>query len=107
MDLPFDLFESPFQQQMGFATAVNTVDDLSFCSSIEEKRRNSEQIVVTGRRSWKLLKGKKEAVWPPNLSGQMVYAQTTQELIYLSTEKLCCLRVGPYFFSAIFPYRLI
>lgn len=46
---------------------MNTVDDISYCPSEEETIRNAEQIVITGRRNWKLMKGKKEAVWPPNL----------------------------------------
>jgi transcriptional enhancer factor len=67
MHWSFDFVRSPFQQQQGFATAMNTVNDISYCPSAEEKTRNAEQIVVTGRRNWKLMKGKKEAVWPPNL----------------------------------------
>jgi len=44
-----------------------TVDDLSYTPSEQEKSRDAAQIVATGRRSWKTLKGKGEAVWPPLL----------------------------------------
>lgn len=67
MHWPFDFAWSPLQQQQGFATAVNTVGDISYCPSMQENTRNAEQATVTGRRNWKLLKGKKEAVWPPNV----------------------------------------
>lgn len=45
-----------------------TVDDLSYTPSSEEVTRHADQRIVTGRRSWRMLKGKTEAVWPPNLS---------------------------------------
>ena len=44
-----------------------TVDELSYTPSQEEKTRDAEQIVATGRKSWKTLRGKGEAVWPPIL----------------------------------------
>jgi len=46
---------------------MSTVDDLSYTPSAEEKSRDAAQIIATGRRSWKTLKGKGEAVWPPHL----------------------------------------
>lgn len=46
---------------------MSTVDDLSYTPSAEEKSRDAAQFVATGRRSWKTLKGKGEAVWPPLL----------------------------------------
>ena len=45
-----------------------TVDDLSYTPSAEEVSRHAKQHIATGRRSWRMLKGKSEAVWPPNLS---------------------------------------
>ena len=47
---------------------MSTMDDLSYTLSGEEKYRDAAQIAATGRRSWKTLRGKGEAVWPPNLS---------------------------------------
>lgn len=44
-----------------------TVEDLSYTPSEQEKCRDAEQFVATGRKSWKTLKGKGEAVWPPLL----------------------------------------
>ena len=53
--------------QDGFIN-MSTVDDLSYTPSEEEKYRDAAQIAATGRRSWKTLRGKGEAVWPPKLS---------------------------------------
>ena len=52
-------------QNSGFT--MPTVDDLSYTPSAEERLRDAAQISATGRRSWKTLKGKGEAVWPPLL----------------------------------------
>lgn len=54
------------QQEYSFVMAT-TVDDLSYTPSEEEKYRDAAQFVATGRKSWKTLKGKGEAVWPPLL----------------------------------------
>lgn len=54
------------KQHPGFV-CMSTVDDLSYTPSAEERSRDAAQIVATGRRSWKTLKGKGEAVWPPHL----------------------------------------
>ena len=51
---------------MTFIT-LSTVDDLSYTPSEEQKSRDRAQIQATGRRSWKTLKGKAEAVWSPEL----------------------------------------
>ena len=53
-------------EQMTFIT-LSTVDDLSYTPSEEQKSRDRAQIQATGRRSWKTLKGKAEAVWSPEL----------------------------------------
>jgi transcriptional enhancer factor len=55
---------SPVKQEYIMST---TVDDLSYTPSAEERSRDAAQFVDTGRRSWKTLKGKGEAVWPPLL----------------------------------------
>ena len=54
-------------QQMTFTTTLSTVEDLSYTPSEEQKSRDLAQIKATGRRSWKTLKGKAEAVWGPEL----------------------------------------
>jgi transcriptional enhancer factor len=46
---------------------LSTVDGLSYTPSAEQKSRDLAQIKATGRRSWKTLKGKAEAVWSPEL----------------------------------------
>lgn len=53
--------------QHGFICMSTTVDELSYTPSQEEKARDAEQVVATGRKSWKTLRGKGEAVWPPLL----------------------------------------
>ncbi|KAF9069000.1 hypothetical protein BDP27DRAFT_1421426 [Rhodocollybia butyracea] len=54
--------------------AMSTVEDLSYTPSAEEKTRDAAQIVATGRRSWKTLKGRGEAVWPPHLEAALIEA---------------------------------
>jgi hypothetical protein len=51
---------------------MSTVDDLSYTPSAEERTRDAAQIAATGRRSWKTLKGKGEAVWPPHLEAALI-----------------------------------
>jgi hypothetical protein len=53
---------------------MSTVDDLSYTPSAEERTRDAAQIAATGRRSWKTLKGKGEAVWPPALEAALIEA---------------------------------
>ncbi|KAJ4477378.1 hypothetical protein J3R30DRAFT_210634 [Lentinula aciculospora] len=53
---------------------MSTVEDLSYTPSAEEKTRDAAQIVATGRRSWKTLKGRGEAVWPPHLEAALIEA---------------------------------
>lgn len=48
-----------------------TMDDLSYAPSDEQRQRDAAQVDVTGRRTWKTLKGKGEAVWPPILLVQI------------------------------------
>lgn len=54
------------EREFSFVMAT-TVADLSYTPSEEEKSRDAAQFVATGRKSWKTLKGKGEAVWPPLL----------------------------------------
>ncbi|KAK0204970.1 hypothetical protein DFS33DRAFT_1273964 [Desarmillaria ectypa] len=51
---------------------LSTVEDLSYTPSADEQSRDVAQIAATGRRSWKTLKGKGEAVWPPNLEAALI-----------------------------------
>jgi len=44
-----------------------TVDDLSYTPSDDQRSRDAAQIEATGRKSWKTIQGKGEAVWPPIL----------------------------------------
>ncbi|KAF9004059.1 hypothetical protein BDQ17DRAFT_1541698 [Cyathus striatus] len=60
-------------QQYGFI-CMSTVDDLSYTPSEQEKYRDEVQMAATGRRSWKTLKGKGEAVWPPVLEAALIEA---------------------------------
>ncbi|KAG7089375.1 hypothetical protein E1B28_011065 [Marasmius oreades] len=64
---------SPTSTHLGYV-CMSTVDDLSYTPSAEEKDRDAAQIVATGRRSWKTLKGKGEAVWPPHLEAALIEA---------------------------------
>ncbi|KAF9267969.1 hypothetical protein L218DRAFT_1074027 [Marasmius fiardii PR-910] len=64
---------SPSRKHIGYV-CMSTVDDLSYTPSAEEKDRDAAQIVATGRRSWKTLKGKGEAVWPPHLEAALIEA---------------------------------
>ncbi|KAF9478326.1 hypothetical protein BDN70DRAFT_880094 [Pholiota conissans] len=61
------------QQEYSFVMAT-TVADLSYTPSEEEKSRDAAQFVATGRKSWKTLKGKGEAVWPPLLEAALLEA---------------------------------
>lgn len=51
---------------------MSTVDDLSYTPSAEELSRDAAQVAATGRRSWKTLKGRGEAVWPPQLEAALI-----------------------------------
>ncbi|KAJ7592967.1 hypothetical protein C8J56DRAFT_1161962 [Mycena floridula] len=50
------------------------VDDLSYTPSAAEKTRDDAQLAATGRRNWKTLRGKGEAVWPPQLEAALLEA---------------------------------
>jgi len=57
-------------QQHGFIGMSTTVDD-SYMPSQEEKTRDAEQVVATGRKSSKTRR-KGEAVWPPLLQAALI-----------------------------------
>ncbi|KAF8150069.1 hypothetical protein B0H34DRAFT_678986 [Crassisporium funariophilum] len=65
---------STAKQQHEFVCMSTTVDDLSYTPSEQERSRDAAQFVATGRRSWKTLKGKGEAVWPPLLEAALIEA---------------------------------
>ena len=56
-------------QQHGFIgkSESTTVDEHSYTPSQEEETCDVEQVVATGRKSWKTQRRKEEAVWPPFL----------------------------------------
>lgn len=59
--LPLGLYDA-------YLLSASTVDDLSYSPTEEERARDENQLIATGRRSWKTLKDKDgEAVWPPNV----------------------------------------
>lgn len=59
---------------MTFTTTMSTIEDLSYTPSEHQKSRDLAQIKATGRRSWKTLKGKAEAVWGPELEAVLIEA---------------------------------
>ncbi|TFK23646.1 hypothetical protein FA15DRAFT_670355 [Coprinopsis marcescibilis] len=60
-------------QQYTFVS-MSTVEDLSYSPTANQKRVDAAQVAATGRRSWKTLKGRPEAVWPPALEGALIEA---------------------------------
>ncbi|KAF8804881.1 hypothetical protein BYT27DRAFT_7106114 [Phlegmacium glaucopus] len=73
-------YTSASPQQHGFVCLSTTLDELSYTPSQEEKTRDAEQIVATGRKSWKTLRGKGEAVWPPLLEAALIEALEKYQL---------------------------
>ncbi|KAF5341753.1 hypothetical protein D9611_001816 [Ephemerocybe angulata] len=61
-------------QELSFTTSMSTIEDLSYTPSEVQKSRDLAQIKATGRRSWKTLKGKAEAVWGPELEAVLIDA---------------------------------
>ena len=64
---------------------MTSVTDFSYSPSEEEKTRNAAQIAATGRRNWKTLRGKGEAVWPPHLYVESVLFDDEEQ-----TNVTCC-----------------
>jgi hypothetical protein len=54
---------------------------------LQKKTRDDAQIAATGRRSWKTLKGKSEAVWPPPLEAALIEALERYQTDYLRATK--------------------
>jgi hypothetical protein len=84
-NIPFQVLElmtagSTLLQPLTFV-CMSTVDDLSYTPSPEERTRDAAQIAATGRRSWKTLKGKGEAVWPPLLEAALIEGMFLSSLI--------------------------
>ncbi|KAI0060561.1 hypothetical protein BV25DRAFT_1807302 [Artomyces pyxidatus] len=53
---------------------MSAVDDLSYPLACDDRTRDAVNTIVSGRKSWKTLKGKGEAVWPPYLEAALVEA---------------------------------
>ncbi|TFY73468.1 hypothetical protein EWM64_g10544, partial [Hericium alpestre] len=53
---------------------MSAVDDLSYPLACDDRTRDAVHTIVSGRKSWKTLKGKGEAVWPPYLEAALVEA---------------------------------
>ncbi|TFK19513.1 hypothetical protein FA15DRAFT_759976 [Coprinopsis marcescibilis] len=54
--------------------SMSTVEDLSYTPSPDQRQVDAAHVAATGRRSWKTLKGKPEAVWPPALESALIEA---------------------------------
>ncbi|VDC05677.1 unnamed protein product [Peniophora sp. CBMAI 1063] len=55
-------------------SSPDSVDDLSYPLACDDRTRDAVRTIVSGRKSWKTLKGKGEAVWPPYLEAALVEA---------------------------------
>ncbi|KZV76484.1 hypothetical protein PENSPDRAFT_421177 [Peniophora sp. CONT] len=56
-------------------SSPDSVDDLSYHPlACDDRTRDAVRTIVSGRKSWKTLKGKGEAVWPPYLEAALVEA---------------------------------
>lgn len=53
-------------------SSPDSVDDLSYPLACDDRTRDAVRTIVSGRKSWKTLKGKGEAVWPPYLEAALV-----------------------------------
>ncbi|KAF9533897.1 hypothetical protein CPB83DRAFT_414540 [Crepidotus variabilis] len=69
----FDCSKSNLSSE-DFLCTSTTIADLSYTPSAKEKFRDDGHLVDTGRRSWKTLKGRGEAVWPPFLEAALLEA---------------------------------
>ncbi|KAF5326246.1 hypothetical protein D9611_000655 [Ephemerocybe angulata] len=61
-------------QEATFTTSMSTIEDLSYAPSDAQKSRDRAHMKATGRRAWKTLKGKAEAVWGPKLEAVLIDA---------------------------------
>ncbi len=56
---------------------MSAVDDLSYPLACDDRTRDAVNTIVSGRKSWKTLKGKGEAVWPPYLEAALIEGTST------------------------------
>jgi hypothetical protein len=56
---------------------MSAVDDLSYPLACDDRTRDAVNTIVSGRKSWKTLKGKGEAVWPPYLEAALIEGPQT------------------------------
>ncbi|KAI0035594.1 hypothetical protein K488DRAFT_68283 [Vararia minispora EC-137] len=54
--------------------ASSPAADIPYPLAYDDRTRDAVQTIVSGRKSWKTLKGKGEAVWPPYLEAALVEA---------------------------------
>ena len=59
---------------------MSAVDDLSYPLACDDRTRDAVNTIVSGRKSWKTLKGKGEAVWPPYLEAALIEGPPTAPL---------------------------
>ncbi|KAI0319285.1 hypothetical protein OF83DRAFT_1170358 [Amylostereum chailletii] len=74
MALPLDFSPNMPSASVSATPATPAVDDLSYPLACDDRTRDAVQTIVAGRKSWKTLKGKGEAVWPPYLEAALVEA---------------------------------
>ena len=60
---------------------MSAVDDLSYPLACDDRTRDAVNTIVSGRKSWKTLKGKGEAVWPPYLEAALIEGPPTLLLL--------------------------
>ena len=61
---------------------MSAVDDLSYPLACDDRTRDAVNTIVSGRKSWKTLKGKGEAVWPPYLEAALIEGAPSPRLPY-------------------------
>jgi hypothetical protein len=59
---------------------MSAVDDLSYPLACDDRTKDAVNTIVSGRKSWKTLKGKGEAVWPPYLEAALIEGPPTPPL---------------------------
>jgi transcriptional enhancer factor len=59
---------------------MSAVDDLSYPLACDDRTRDAVNTIVSGRKSWKTLKGKGEAVWPPYLEAALIEGPSAPSL---------------------------
>jgi hypothetical protein len=69
---------------------MSAVDDLSYPLACDDRTRDAVNTIVSGRKSWKTLKGKGEAVWPPYLEAALIEGPLRSLLLSLQKLHLPC-----------------